>query len=346
MAATYQQWVESIGVPIHKGYFNDDLKTVETGWWEERGCNAAFIQMIGQEGVGETRITGIPPGKTTLPWKFAMDDIFYVLEGKGLTTVWESEQSTRKTFEWQQHSLFVIPRQSFCQLSNTQGDKPATLVSYNHLPLALRAVPDPEFFFNNPYVSSQGDMLEDFYSEAKEHPEEIWPGVDYVWRGNLFPDMSAWDKLMPFRYRGAGGKVVFVNFPNSSPSLAHMAVFPAQTYKKAHYHHPGVLIVITAGEGYSVMWAEGKEEERIFIPWHEGSCFAPQMFHQNFKLGSTPARYLAFHISTDPPGSDKHEDRGTDIEYADESPWVRQTFEKELAKRGLTSLMDEGVYKG
>jgi hypothetical protein len=87
--------------------------------------------------------------------------------GKGLATVWGAERSARKTFEWQKHSLFLIPRQSLCQLSNAQGDKPARLVSYNYLPPAVQAVGDPEFFFNNPYVSSQEDGLENFYSEAK-----------------------------------------------------------------------------------------------------------------------------------------------------------------------------------
>ena len=33
------------------------------------------------------------------------------------------------------------------------------------------------------------------------------------------------------------------------------------------------------------------------------------------------------------------------IEYADEEPWVREKFEEELAKRGVTSLMPDGAYK-
>ena len=33
------------------------------------------------------------------------------------------------------------------------------------------------------------------------------------------------------------------------------------------------------------------------------------------------------------------------IEYPDEDPWIRQTFEAELAKRGLTSLMPDEAYR-
>ncbi len=119
-----------------------------------------------------------------------------------------------------------------------------------------------------------------------------------------------------------------------------MSVFPSRTYKKGHRHGPGVFIVIPVGEGYSVMWKEG--EERIFAPWHEASCFTPRYYHQHFNVGSTPARYIAFH----PSGGRRFQDVARDqIEYPDEDPWIRQTFEEELAKRGLTSLMPEEAYK-
>ena len=62
---TYDYWMESTGVPIHTGFFIDDLRTVELGWWEERQCQTAFIQLLGQEGVSSTRITEIPAGEST-----------------------------------------------------------------------------------------------------------------------------------------------------------------------------------------------------------------------------------------------------------------------------------------
>ncbi len=350
MMATYDEWVESLGLPIHKGYYIEDLRTVEMGWWEERGCNAAFLQLAGMDRA-ESKVMGIPPGKTTLPWNFALDEVFYVLEGKGLTTVWGAEQGARKTFEWQKHSLFLISRQSFHQLTNAQGDKPATLLSYNCLPAVIQAAGDPEFFLNNPYLSSHGDVLsEDFYSEAKAEESE-WGGAGFnTWYGNFFPDLRVWDKIKPYKHRGAGGHRVGILFPNS-PHTAHMSTFPSRTYKKAHRHGPDFFIVIPAGEGYSVLWKEGKE--KIFCPWHEASCFIPpdQWFHQHFNVGPAPARYLAL----SPPRlferrrpSERERVQGQtrdQIEYSDEDPWIRQTFEKELAKSGLTSLMAEEAYK-
>jgi hypothetical protein len=44
--------------------------------------------------------------------------------------------------------------------------------------------------------------------------------------------------------------------------------------------------------------------------------------------------------------AEKVEDRAKDqIEYVNEDRWVREKFEAELAKRGLTSLMPEAAYK-
>ena len=95
---TYDHWMESVGIPIHKGFYIEDLKTVELGWWKERQCNAAFMQLMGQEGITSAMIMEIAAGKTLPPVKFALDEIIYVLDGRGLTTVWAQEGSPKKTF--------------------------------------------------------------------------------------------------------------------------------------------------------------------------------------------------------------------------------------------------------
>jgi len=33
------------------------------------------------------------------------------------------------------------------------------------------------------------------------------------------------------------------------------------------------------------------------------------------------------------------------VEYPDEDPWIRQKFEEELARRGLTTLMPDEAYQ-
>jgi oxalate decarboxylase/phosphoglucose isomerase-like protein (cupin superfamily) len=342
----YDMWIETLGVPIHRGYYVDDVRTLELGWWEERQCNAAILKLVGQEGVAESRVTEIPGGGTLPPYHFAFDEVVYVADGRGLTTVTNSD-GTSSTFEWQKHSLFMLPRNTTHQMSNAQGNAPARLLHYNYLPTAMSLVPDPDFFFDSNYPTRlPGDEDKGFYSEAKVI--QMNESRMAYWLGNFFPDMRAWDRLAPFRGRGAGGHVVWIRFPGSAMTN-HMSVFPSRTYKKGHRHGPGVMIVIPSGEGYSVMWPEGGE--KVIVPWHEGSVFVPpnQWYHQHFNLGGEPARYLAFHSprSVDAENSRIDETLATrqQIEYPNEEPSVRQRFESELAKRNLTSLMPEEAYQ-
>jgi hypothetical protein len=343
----YRQWIRSKNVPIHSGYYVEDLRTVDLGWWEERQCGAAFLELAGQEGISEVRVSEVPPAKSTTPYRLALDELVYVVDGRGLASI-SAEGRPATSFEWQKHSLFVVPRNYQVQFSNTQGDRPARLLHYNSLPLAMQIIPDPDFFFKHQVVDLDvvyGDAQTSFYSEAKVVRGGEGSRGAY-WVGNFFPDMRAWDRLIPFKGRGAGGHVVWIRYPNGS-LWNHMSVFPSRTYKKAHRHGPGTLIVIPAGEGYSYMWPEGGE--KVFIPWHEASVFVPpnRWFHQHFNVSETTDRYLAFHS---PRGAgdwnERVEDRARDqIEYPEEDPIIRQTFERELANRGLTSIMPEQAYR-
>ena len=296
---THDEWMESQGIPIHRGYYIEDLRTLQLGWWDARQCNSAFIQLVGQEGITSARVTEIPHNYTH-------------------------------------------------QFANMQGDKPVRLLQYNYMPLTLSGVRDANLIFGNSYEGSDIQNEMDFYSEAKmisqDTLDESW-GRRAYWYGNFFPDMRAWDKLDANVRRGAGGRSVYIQFADSEMTC-HMSVFDARLYKKAHRHGPGRVIVIPAGEGYSIMWEEGKD--KVVVPWHEASCFTPpnKWFHQHFNAGGEPARYLALHPPRQFLGhAEKVEDRAKDqIEYVNEDKWVREKFESELAKRGLTTLMPPQTY--
>jgi quercetin dioxygenase-like cupin family protein len=248
-------------------------------------------------------------------------------------------------FEWQKFSMFLIPRNRVHQLSNVQGNQPARLLCVNYLPLAMATVGEPGFFFNSPYEGYGYSLDGDSYSQAKEVRLASGPGGGITWYGNFFPSMRAWDHLAENEDRGAGGEAVWIRFPRSGMAC-HMSVFAARTYKKAHRHGPGYVIVVPSGEGYSILWPEGGE--KVVVPWHEASIFVPpdQWFHQHFNLGAEPARYLALHPPMGIGFSETIRTPARDqIEYPDEDPVIRQRFEEELRKRGLTSLMREEAYR-
>ncbi|MEX2431521.1 MAG: cupin domain-containing protein [Dehalococcoidia bacterium] len=351
----YERWMEAQGIPIHRGHFIADPMTAELGWWAERQVNACFVQLLGQQGVSEARITEIPPGGTLPPLKMAISEVVYVLEGQGLATVW-SEDGPKKTFEWGKHSLFCLPRHAWHQLSNARGNKPARVLNYNYLPAAMSTMPAAHLLFNNPYerpgllYGKEGD--EGFYAEAKMVTHEDGSGrkgQGVFWSANFIPNMSAWDKLVPFWGRGAGGHVVRIQFPGAEMSC-HMSVFDPQLYKKGHRHGPGRVIVIPKGEGYSVLWPGDPLEwgalegaEKVVCPWSEGTIFVPpeMWYHQHFNTGTGEARYLALG-----PLRSQFQGRAYShqIEYPQEDPWIREKFETEIAKNGMKSLMPDEAY--
>ncbi len=339
----YDTWMESAGVPIHRGHFVSDLRTIEVGYWEERECNAAFIQLIGQQGVSEGRVIEIPPGETVKSYKMAIDDVVYVISGTGSTRLWsdESSSSSGHVFEWHDRALFQIPANHYREFSNLHPTQPARLLHYSYMPVAMSVIPDADFFFNNPFNPElKMDEVASNFGDAKEVYNSV-QGRSY-WTGNFFPDMAAWDKLRDHGGRGGGGSVVKIRFAGSQMGT-HMSVFPNGVYKKAHRHGPGRLIVIPSGEGYSLLWKEGGE--KVVIPWQQDSVFTPPegWFHQHFNLGANPARYLA--LGPLPQFGGHEEDISTrEIAYVREDRWIREYFEEQLAKVGQTTLMPEEAY--
>ena len=155
----YEQWIQTLGVPIHRGYHIEDLRTVELGQWQERQCAAAFLQLVGQEGVTGAYVTEIAPGKTLPPFRITVDEVVYVLQGRGLASVWAGDHN-KKIFEWQSHSVFLIPGNYHCQLSNMQGDQPVKLLHCSYLPLAMSVTPITASPALPPHASNlrSGDM--------------------------------------------------------------------------------------------------------------------------------------------------------------------------------------------
>ena len=343
--SAYERWLSSLELPVYRGHHVDNLGTVELAPWPERECNAGFLQLKGMEDIHEARVIEIPPGKTLPPTRLALEELVYVVDGRGLCSVWGAEGLAKKSFEWGPHSIFMVPPNYTYQLSNVQGNRPARVLITNYLPLALQTLPNIDFFFHNPKVDLSvvyGEDENPFSEAVVTHPAGNASGLRNLWVGNFLPDMASWDKLEPYRTRGAGGSTVY--FRSRTGKSGHMSVFPPQRYKMAHRHGPGRVIVIPRGEGYTIVWPPGGE--KTVIPWQEGTVFTPPegWYHQHFNVGVEPARYIAFGPPRVLAGRpERIEER--QIFYPDEEPWIRQKFEEELARRGLVTDIPEEAYR-
>src|SRR5947208_10542311 len=166
----YDKWLAKEGVKVYEGYYVEDTRTLELAPWARRECEAAFLKLSGQEGISEAHVIEIAPGQTLPPFHVGLDEVVYAILGRGLTTIWANEDTPKRLFEWQKHSMFYIPPNYTYQITNTHGSEPARLLIMSSLPMALRMTPDPEFFLQNTYVNPSllyGSSDHEFYSEAR-----------------------------------------------------------------------------------------------------------------------------------------------------------------------------------
>jgi oxalate decarboxylase/phosphoglucose isomerase-like protein (cupin superfamily) len=339
----YTRWVAAEGLDIISAHYVPSLHTVDLKPWARRGGKGVFINHEASRTSNDCYVCEIPPGKQLEPQRQLFEEMIYVLDGRGSTAVW-NDAGQRVTFEWQAGSLFAIPLNASCQHFNGSGKDAARFVSVTNGPSVINLYEDINFVFNTKYDFKSRFSGEPDYFDNKGEQKGLLLETNFVADAINLPLISA-------KERGAGGGHIRFNMAKGSMN-SHISQFPIGTYKKAHCHGPGAHVIILSGEGYSLMWPEGEEPRRY--EWHKGSMIVPPnlWFHQHFNTGTTPARYLAFkhevvsirNAQGVPKAWISKRVGGDQIDYADESPVVRNLFADALAKHGLKPRMEE-AYK-
>lgn len=327
----YREWQAAQGLPVLTGHFVPDLGAVDLVPWELIGGRATFINLEGSEATSGAYVAEVPPGASLKPQRHLYEEIIFILQGRGATTVWQTEGDAPRSFEWQAGSLFAIPLNAGYQLHNGQANEPARFVAVTTAPLLMNYFHNDGFIFQNPFqFTDRFDAREDFFSNEGRLIDER------QLERNFLPDVRDLE-LITWKERGGGGKSMSFELSGNTFG-SHVSDFQPGNYKKAHRHGGGAHILILKGEGYSLMWPDGGE--KIRVDWKPGAFFSPPdiWWHQHFNVSDRPARYLAFRW-----GSRKYrmprlfqpdERMGTgssQIEYEEEEPEIRATFERECA---------------
>jgi len=335
----YDEWACSQGIDVMRGYFIEDVYTLPLKWWERMGGYGVFINLEGTGYVDDAYVCSIPPGESLKPQRHLFEELVYILEGRGATTVWQ-ENGAKQTFEWQKGSLFAVPLNACYQHFNGQGDREARLLAVTNAPLVINLFHCEDFVMNNSYVFSDRFGGEEGYFGGRGKLYK-----DRVLEINFVSDVPGIEPIA-WVERGKGNATIFFELAQSTMG-AHVSQFPVGIYKKAHRHGPGAHVLILSGEGYTFMWPEGRE--RMRIQWKPGSMLVPPegWFHQHFNPGGRPARYLALKMLSRKfklaPGKIKSDvplnQGGWQIEYEDEDPEIRLIFEEECARNGVEVKM-------
>jgi oxalate decarboxylase/phosphoglucose isomerase-like protein (cupin superfamily) len=339
----YEDYLAGEGIPINRGFAVEDLRTTEVKPWARKGANGAYIVLDGTGGTNDAYVLEIAPGKSTNPQRHMYEEMIYVLDGNGATTVWY-EEGKKLSFEWGKASLFAIPLNANYQHHNGAGNRPARLLSVTDAPIVMNLFHDNNFVFNCDHkFLDRFSGEEDYFSrEGKLHQKRVLQTNFVADADNL--------QLHEWRERGAGGRNIMFELADQTMA-AHISEFPVGTYKKAHRHGPGAHVIILGGEGFSMLWPEGAEKRKV--PWRTGSMVVPpdRWFHEHFNVGSEPARYLALRwgsqrwksggvFSSDAQLADVSvKQGGFQIEYEDEDPEIHRMFEGELARTNTPCRM-------
>ena len=344
---TYLDWVKTEGIPVVGG-FGVDLLSVEVKPWARLDALGAYALLDGRGDFIDTYVLEIPPGGATAPQQHLYEEVGYVLDGRGSTTI-EAADGQRHSFEWGPKSLFALPLNAHYRHFNTSGQRPARLAGVSNAPMMLNAFHNHDFIFNNRYHFPERLGEEKFFKGDGEFIP-MRPGR-HMWETNFVPDLSTF-KLQEWKARGAGGSNIMFVLADGTMH-AHMSEMPVGTYKKAHRHGADFHIFPVIGSGYSLYWYESEQDFQRF-DWQHGAVFAPtdMLFHQHFNNSPEPTRYLAIAFGglRYPFSEDKKKTfmgmdvsvkaGGRQIEYEDQDPRIHRIYVQEMARHNLAPQMD------
>ena len=321
----YLEWAAREGVPLYEG-FGLDLLALELRPWARFGVQGALAHVKGRGDFLTLLVLEIPPGGRSAELQHLFEAVAYGLSGSG-TTVVETAEGEKHTFEWGEKSLFAVPLNAKYRHFNASGQEPARIVVACNLPAVLNLFHDEAFVFDNPRRFPQREGNQRHFSGEGEFVP-VRSGRHY-WETNFVPDLETLH-LEDYVGRGAGGTNVKLILADGTMH-AHVSEVPAGRYKKGHRHGPDVHVFCVFGTGYSLLWYEG-ERDFVRVDWRHGVVYAPpdQMFHQHF---TQSMRQIFL-------GPDVDLKRGgNQIEYADQDPRIHQIYLEELAKSGVACRM-------
>ena len=346
----YLEWCDNQGVPIIED-FGIDLMKIELGPWDLYGMNGAVCLLKGRDDFNSIFCFELPSGSKSRPMQHVYEDVIYVMDGYGSTTI-EPADGQKHSFEWGRNSLFAVPVNSRYQHFNGSGQEPARLASVHNFPFLINLFRNEEFIFDNPmkfperlgpngYFTGEGQMV------------ERMPG-SHQWETNFVPDITNFE-LKSWAARGKGSSSLRWILSDSTMGCHTSQIVPG-TYKKAHRHMCGTNVFTVDGDGYSLLWYEGEEDDMVRVDWDHGVVVTPpeQMFHQHFNTGNTPSRYLALQFGTvrypmtwakkdiwSGKVDKSVEEGGAQIEYEDQMPKIHKIWLGEVDRKGITSEMGE-----
>lgn len=348
--SAYERFVSSEGVPVIGGFGVRAIENVPMAPWRRLGCDGAYFQFFGSDGVLGLYAGKIPPGGGTLPERHLYEEMFYMFQGEGVAEFQQRDHVPHNIL-WRAGSLFSPPLNTLHRLMN-QSAQPALFLAVTTAPVALDHYRNEQFIFHNDFLFSERYDGDVGYFDSNEGQFRGMHRREWIHQANFIPDVAA------VAHRGGGGKrrrIKIARFEMANNSLiAQLVEWPVGRYRKAYCRSGGVGLVILRSSGYSLMWPShlgtqpyknGLADHVVRLDWGPGSIFSPppNWYHQHFNTGSEPAQTMAFFCGSgqfplsrrmDGANAAASPARTLGELHADD-PSIRRMYEAELAKNGI-----------
>lgn len=358
----YERWMEKEGIPVFEGFGVTDVRNLALKPWNRIGGDGAYLNLRGLEGITGIYVGKLAPGAQTKPERHLYEKVVYILQGEGVAEIQQRDR-VPQNIRWRSGSLFSPPLNTLHRLIN-HSKEPAIYLAVTTAPMALDHYHNEHFVFNSDFSFNERYDGEQGYFEASDERYLAANNRQWIWETNFIPDARQ-AVIDAQEQKGAGVNITQFEISNNT-LIGHLAEWPVGRYHKAHFHGGGAVLVILRSEGYSLMWPNhlgtrpyenGFGADVVRVDWLPGSVFSlpTNWFHQHFNTGKEPALQLALRCGSQkfPLGIRVAAIRagvytsvkkgGTLIEYADEDPAIRQTYDNELAGKGISPNTDYNV---
>lgn len=347
----YEQYLEEENLPVYSGWAANALEIKLEPWKRQgQGISGAFVNLEGMGGAVDNYVMEIQPSASTKPEHHIYEETIFVMLGEGETHLWRQGDPENKVIvKWRKGTVFAPPLNTWHQHFN-KGKTPVRLAVGTTLPILMDIFRSRNFIWNNPIdfsdrYAGELDYFDpenrvDYAPTTEHHSLTISNMIRNAWTWRLFNAGQG--------YKDTDRHIVL----SKSAMSTRVEEFPTGTYERGHRHKAGVTIVMITGTGYTFLWPQdvgatpwknGKEAQVELVEWEPGVIFVPpeQWYHQHFNSGKDPARYVRLGA---PPGNEVYKvgavglslGTNTRIQFRDEDPYMRDQFEKELAKSGAT----------
>jgi quercetin dioxygenase-like cupin family protein len=367
--SAYDRFIEDQGIPIHRDIGVHKVQDLPLKPWKRLGGRGTAIQLLGTEHLWGMYVVEVPGAGALNAEQHMYEELYYVVEGRGTTEVWQQSRPKKLTFEWGPGSLFAIPLNTMHRVVNATSS-PALLLAATTAPNILNLIRNPDYVLNCPYeFLDRFDASDDYFKPVEDVYADPVRGLA-MRRTNIIPDILRCDlprdNRRSFDYRRIEPHMAAANF------YMKIAQYQTGQYSKAHKHSSGAILVCIKGKGYSVTWPD-----RLGMrPWEAGvadqvkkQTYEPvgmisaapmrgDWFHQHFGTHPEGLRLLVFDGPYGPgmrhggaPGDEAMDggaidtrDGGRAISYVDEDPQIRKTYEAALAAEGMKTGMPAWAY--